>query len=176
MTRIPILFIFVGLFLGSCTFAAPQIESSIRLIERLASGKGASVDEPRALWLASVGGQGAVLTPYLSGELTVFANAEGDAIAFDGWTIRSITGFGLSSPVSVMGKDGVRVVIYHGARTDIYCDSWTRAGLSWEQSCVGGRSKITVDETSNIQSITMGLGNKLGFVKLRVVKQATGKG
>ena len=41
----------------------------------------------------SVGARGATLYPYVADELTVFANSDGDA-TFDGWTIRSIVGFG----------------------------------------------------------------------------------
>ena len=35
---------------------------------------------------------------YVSNDLIVFANTDGDAIAFDGWTIRSVVGFGLKEP------------------------------------------------------------------------------
>jgi hypothetical protein len=111
-----------------------------------------------------------VLNPYLSSGLTVFANADGDAIAFDGWTIRSITGFGLLRPVSVTGKDGARVFVYDGVQTATDCEAWTRSGLYWEQTCANGDGQITLDETGNIQSITMALGNKLGIVTLRVAK------
>jgi hypothetical protein len=111
-----------------------------------------------------------VLNPYLNSGLTVFANADGDAIAFDGWTIRSITGFGLSRPVSVTGKDGTRVFVYAGVQTTTDCEAWTRSGLHWEQTCANGAGQITLDETGNIQSITMALGNKLGIVTLRVAK------
>ena len=156
--------------MSGCTFSAPQFEAGIRLIERLASGKSASAEEPRATWLASVGDRGAVLNPYLSSGLTVFANADGDAVAFDGWTIRSITGFGLSGPVSVTGKQGARVFVYGGAQTTTDCDAWTRSGLNWEQVCANGDGQITLEETGNIQSITMALGNKLGIVTLRVAK------
>ena len=167
--RFTILIVF-GLLMGGCTFSAPQFEGGIRLIQRVVSGKSETVEEPRATWLASVGERGAVLNPYLSGGLTVFANVDGDAIAFDGWTIRSITGFGLSSPVSVTGKDGVRVIIFNGSQAKTDCDAWTRSGLNWEQVCANGVGEITLDETGNIQSITMALGNKLGFVTLRVAK------
>jgi hypothetical protein len=111
-----------------------------------------------------------VLNPYLSNGLTVFANVDGDAIVFDGWTIRSITGFGLSSSVSVTGKDGARVLVLNGAQTKTDCDAWTRSGLNWEQVCANGDGQITLDETGNIQSITMALGNKPGIVTLRVAK------
>jgi hypothetical protein len=168
-TRLTTLIIF-GLFTSGCTFSAPQFEAAIRRIEQVAFGQAATTVEPQATWLASLGGRGAVLNPYTDGGLTVFANAGGDAIAFDGWAIRSITGFGLASPVSVTGKDGVRVFVFDGAKTATDCDVWTRSGLNWEQVCANGEGQITIDESGNIQSITMALGKKLGIVTLRVFK------
>ena len=159
-----------GLLVSGCTFSAPQFEAGITFVERVASGKSETVEEPRATWLAAVGDRGAVLNPYLADGLTVFANVDGDAIAFDGWTIRSITGFGLSSPVSITGKDGVRVFVYGGRQTTTDCGAWTRSELNWEQICANGFGQITLDEAGNIQSITMALGNKLGIVTLRVAK------
>ena len=159
-----------GLLVSGCTFSAPQFEAGIRFIERVASGNSETAEELRATWLASVGDRGAVLNPYLANGLTVFANVDGDAIAFDGWTIRSITGFDMSSPVSVTGKDGARVFVHGGRQTTTDCDPWTRYGLNWEQVCANGLGQITLDETGNIQSITMALGNKLGIVTLRVAK------
>jgi len=114
--RLTTLIVF-GLLVGGCTFSAPQFEAGIRLIESVASVKSEPAEEPQATWLASVGDQGAVLSPYSVSGLTVFANVDGDAIAFDGWTIRSITGFGLSKPVSVTGRDGVRIFVYSGSKT-----------------------------------------------------------
>ena len=167
--RLTTLIVF-GLLMVGCTFSAPQFEAGIRLIQRVASGKSETAGEPRATWLASMGDRGAVLNPYLSNGLTVFANTDGDAIAFDGWTIRSITGFGLSSPVSVTGKDGARVFVFNGAQTKTDCEAWTRSGLNWEQVCANGDGQITLDDNGNIQSITMALGDKLGIVTLRVAK------
>ena len=159
-----------GLLMVGCTFSAPQFEAGIRFIERAASGKSETAGEPRATWLAAVGDRGAVLNPYLSNGLTVFANTDGDAIAFDGWTIRSITGFGLSSPISITGKDGSGVFFFNGAQTKTDCAAWTRSGLNWEQVCANGDGQITLDDNGNIQSITMALGDKLGIVTLRVAK------
>lgn len=160
-----------GLLLSSCTFSVPQFEASIRLIEHVVSGRREVVaQETVATWLASVGGQGAVLNPYVSDGLTIFANAEGDGIAFDGWTIRSIIGFGLSSPVSVIGKDGTRVFSYDGVQTQTYCDTWTRSDLYWEQACLNGDGHIKVDETGNIVAIAMALDEPFGIVTLTVVK------
>ena len=159
-----------GLLMGGCTFSAPQFEAGIRFVERAVSGMSDTAEEPRATWLASVGDRGAVLNPYLISGLTVFANVDGDAIAFDGWTIRSITGFGLSSPVSVTGKDGARVFVYGNRQYTTDCGAWTRSELNWEQISANGFGQITLDETGNSQSIRMALSNKLGIVTLRVAK------
>ena len=159
-----------GLLVSGCTLSAPQFENSIRFIERIASGKSETDDEPRAIWLASVGDRGAVLKAYSSSGLTIFANVEGDAIAFDGWTIRSIAGFGLPSSVAVEGKDGVRVLFVGEVQTATNCDVWKRSGLVWMQVCENGDGRIEVDKTGNIQSIVMALDSTLGIVTLRVAK------
>ena len=91
-----------------CNISMPQAESSYRFVKGLISSDNISMQEQQPIWLASVGDRGAVLRPYISGGLTVFANTDGDAIAFDGWTIRSIVGFGIEGPVSIAGKDGIR--------------------------------------------------------------------
>ena len=49
------------------------------------------------------------MTPYLEGGLTIFVSEEGDAIAFDGWAIRSLGGFGEAKIVSVVDTEQYRV-------------------------------------------------------------------
>ena len=88
--------ILCNLLVMGCTVSVPQVESSYRFMKDLISPDNVPSQEQQALWLASVGDRGAVLRPYSSGGLTVFANTDGDAIAFDGWTIRSL---GLGSKV-----------------------------------------------------------------------------
>lgn len=157
----------VVLLVSGCTFSAPQFEAAFRLIERAAAVNGAMTEESRPMWFASVGDRGAVLTPFSSGGLTVFANAAGDAIAFDGWTIRSIIGFGLTSPISIAGKNGRRVFVFGDAETATNCDAWTRAEFGWKQVCGNGEGQIKVDESGEIKSITMALGDALGIVTIR---------
>ena len=60
-------------------------------------------DEP-ATWFASVDGSGAILNPYLSNDLIVFANTDGDAIAFDGWIIRSVVVLVSATPCQYLVK------------------------------------------------------------------------
>ena len=155
---------------AGCNISVPQVEASYRFAKDLISSDTLSSQEQQAIWLASVGDRGAVLRPYLSDGLTVFANSDGDAIAFDGWTIRSVMGFGLAGPLSISGKDGVRAFTINGQRTKTNCDEWILTGLNWSQACLNGPGEIVLDDDGDIQSITMPLGNKLGIVTLRVAK------
>ena len=85
--------------MAGCRISVPQAESSYRFVKDLISSDDNSPQGQQAIWLASVDEYGAILRPYLSGGFIVFANTDGDAIAFDGWTIRSIVGFGFAGPL-----------------------------------------------------------------------------
>ena len=155
---------------SGCTFSAPQFESAIVLAQGIiASDDSKSADEP-ATWFASVDGVGAVLNPYVSNDLVVFANTDGDAIAFDGWTIRSVVGFGLKEPLSISGKDGVRTFTVLGQKMQTQCDEWSLAELIWSQTCSNGRGEIVLDDEGNIQKITMPVFDGSAIVTLRVAK------
>ena len=155
---------------SGCTFSAPQFESAIVLGQRvIASDDPKSADET-ATWFASVDGVGAVLNPYVSNDLVVFANTDGDAIAFDGWTIRSVVGFGLKEPLSISGKDGVRTFTVLGQNTQTKCDEWSLAELIWHQTCSNGPGEIVLDDEGNIQKITMPVFDGSALVTLRVAK------
>lgn len=155
------------LFLSACTFSAPQFESALSLAKSIGQA-GVEDSEQAAVWLASVNGQGAVLTPYDSEGFVVFANTDGDAIAFDGWIIRSVVGFGLNAPVSITGKDGDRVFTVGGSAFRGSCSPWVWQALVWRQDCDHGASEIVLDESGNIQKISMALGPRLGVVALQV--------
>ena len=155
---------------SGCTFSAPQFESAIVLAQSIiASDDPKSADET-VTWFASVDGMGAVLNPYMSNDLIVFANTDGDAIAFDGWTIRSLVGFGLKEPLSISGKDGVRTFTVAGQKTQTKCDEWSLAELIWSQTCSNGPSEIVLDDEGNIQKITMPIGDGSAIVTLQVAK------
>ena len=158
------------LLVTGCSVSVPQVESSYRFVKAVVLSDQVSSEEQQAIWLASVGGRGAVLRPYLSGGLTVFANTDGDAIAFDGWTIRSVVGFGLEGPLSISGKDGNRTFLAGGRTTSTECDQWHLNGLTWHQTCANGEGQIVLNQEGNIELILMSLGENLGIVTLRVAK------
>ena len=165
--RSSVIGIMLCVMLSSCTFSVPQAESALRWVKSLSQDQ---EDDPKKapIWLASVGESGAVLKPYTAGEFIVFANTDGDAITFDGWIVRSITGFGLKVPLSVSGKDGRRSFVSGQSVFELRCGSWVWRQPSWEQRCSQGTSEILLDENGNIQKISMSLGEKLGFVTLQV--------
>lgn len=157
------------LLLTGCSISVPQAESSYRFVKELISSDEGSSQDQQAIWLASVGDRGAVLRPYLSGGLTVFANTDGDAIAFDGWTIRSVTGFGLGSSVSIAGKEGRRIFVQDGIKVSVVCGDWKFKDSTWKQSCTNGTGKIEIDEIGNIIEIIFSLGDEFGGVTSQVV-------
>jgi hypothetical protein len=156
--------------LGGCTFSAPQAESAMQLVRTISQADGSGTNDASAVWLGSVRNRGAVLTPFITNDLIVFANADGDAVAFDGWTVRSITGFGLSEPLSISGKEGVRIFAMERSNTVTTCDPWALVGLTWTQSCANGNGEIVLGEDGNIETISLSLGKTLGVLTLRVAK------
>ena len=90
-----VLILMEALVLQGCTFSVPQFDAAVNFALAITAGESSAEEDAPAVWLASVGEFGALLNPYTASGMIVFANTDGDAIAFDGWTIRSVVGFGL---------------------------------------------------------------------------------
>ena len=156
--------------LQGCTFSAPQYDAAVNFAKNITAGESSSEEDAPAVWLASVGERGALLNPYTASGLIVFANTDGDAIAFDGWTLRSVSGFGLSAPISISGKEGARNFAGPFGQYSTTCDPWVLKGLIWTQSCGNGDGVIELNEAGNIERIVLSLGKERGNVTLRVAK------
>lgn len=169
-TVVNLLIIMAALFLQGCTFSAPQFDAAANFAKTITAGESSSEEDTPTLWLASVGERGALLNPYTASGLIVFANTDGDAIAFDGWTVRSVSGFGLSAPISISGKDGPRNFGGPFGQYSTTCDPWVLEGLVWTQSCGNGDGVIELDESGNITRITLPFGKEQGNVTLQVAK------
>jgi hypothetical protein len=156
--------------LQGCTFSVPQFDAAVNFVKTVTAGKSSSEEDAPAVWLASVGERGALLNPYTASGLIVFANPGGDAIAFDGWTVRSVSGFGLSAPISISGKDGPRGFAGPFGQYSTPCDPWVLKDLIWTQSCGNGDGVIELNEAGNIERIVLSLGKERGNVTLRVAK------
>ena len=162
----PLLFI----VMTSCTLSFPQATSSANWIKALFADRTSTDESDPQVWFASFRGHGAVLKPYASEGLIVFANEDGDAISFDGWIIRSITGFNSTAVASIQGREGARIIIYDEDVFKMTCGPWVLESQLWTQSCSSGQAKIGLDNGGNIQFIEIPLGKELGFVKLQVAK------
>ena len=159
-----------ALILQGCTFSVPQFDAAANFVKAITADESSSEEDAPAVWLASVGERGALLNPYTASGLIVFANTEGDAIAFDGWTVRSVSGFGLSAPISISGKEGLRIFAGPFGQYSTTCDPWVLEGLIWTQSCGNGDGVIELNDAGNIERIVLSLGKERGNVTLRVAK------
>ena len=165
-----LLLLMTAFVLQGCTFSVPQFDAAVNFVKTISEGKSSTEGEGPAVWLASVGERGALLNPYTASGLVVFANTDGDAIAFDGWTLRSVSGFGMSAPISISGKDGPRDFAGPFGQYSTTCDPWGLEGLVWSQSCGNGDGVIELNEAGNIERIILSLGKERGNVTLRVAK------
>ena len=156
--------------LQGCTFRVPQYDAALNFVQTITADDSALEEEAPAVWLASVGERGAILNPYTSGGMIVFANGDGDAIAFDGWTVRSVSGFGLATPISISGKDGHRKFVGPLGQYSTTCNPWVLEGRVWTQSCGNGDGTIKLNEAGNIVRIVLSLGKEQDNVTLQVAK------
>ena len=166
---VPLAIFFCGL--ASCTFSVPQAENALRQLQSFVSEESSS---PEVLWLASYKGQGAVLQPYAAEGYTVFANESGDAVAFDGWVVRSVLGFGLEQALTVSDDGWVRSSRSGKERFFATCSEWQKdaatKGYQWRQICGinGHETVISIDETGSISDIKQAFGGDLGTLTLNL--------
>lgn len=148
--------------ISGCAVRFPQVEALSNLVEAEFAQRGITTDAPPdTRWAASYNGEGRLMTPYVEGDLTVFVSKEGDAIAFDGWVIRSLGGFGETAIASVVDTEQYRVYRAGGqvvAREPL-CEAWGRAsiegeGREWRQECgSNGPNLITLNKEGLIVGI-----------------------
>ena len=159
-----------SLSLQSCTFSVPQVESAFQKIQSLVAVETATEE---VLWLASYQGHGAVLKPYAVEGYTVFANDSGDAIAFDGWVVRSVLGFGLKRALTISDDGWLRTSRINQKKFSASCSEWQKEAVSkgyeWRQICGinGHETVIHVDEAGTISEVKQAFGDNLGALTLK---------
>ena len=159
------------LMLQACAIRVPQAEAMLNQFQKLVS----SEEETRqAVWLASFNGRGAVLIPYVAEGYTVFANDEGDAVAFDGWVVRSVLGFGENASLSISDEGWDRSSVSDTTRFTATCSEWQKVdfgeGYEWRQICGinGHETVIRIDGAGSITSIRQAFGGDLGTLELNL--------
>ena len=155
--------------LQACAIRVPQVEAALNQLQQWT---GPQEEARQAVWLASFNGQGAVLTPYITDEYTVFANEAGDAVAFDGWVVRSVLGFGIQGTLAVSDMGWDRTLDSSKTGFTATCKEWQREDLSkgyqWRQICGinGHETVIHIDEAGTISKIKQAFGGDLGTLTL----------
>ena len=112
----------VFLFTAGCTFQSNQMDLIVGFLDR----------EPESdyRWQASISNQNWTLTAISKDNLMIFMNDHGDALAFDGWTIRSLIGFGFGpSPLTITKDEKHRVFKSESSVSRHICGSWSKKEL-----------------------------------------------
>ena len=159
------------LVLQACVIRVPQFEAAFYQLQTIVRPK---EEVKEALWLASFNGQGAVLAPFVADGYTVFANDSGDAVAFDGWVIRSVLGFGREAPLSISDDGWDRSSVSNATRFTAACSEWQKEvfgeGYEWRQICGinGHETVIRIDGAGSITGIRQTFGGDLGTLELNL--------
>lgn len=138
--------------LSACTFHSSQLEilSKVYAVEPKTSYQ----------WLARYGNDARGVVPVDKDGLIVFANGNGDAVAFDGWNIRSVTGFFIPRPLIMQWVDGVMQYKFGSRITGHNCTRWYASEPpheGWWQDCKADfsyRNVITLDSLGGIIEIS----------------------
>ena len=166
----------LGLLLSGCTVSFPQVDSVVDLVqaELNAIKEGEPAQDTR--WSASYNGTGRLMTPYLEGGLTIFVSEQGDAVAFDGWLIRSLGGFDQGEIIRVNDDENQRIYNKGSSRTIGECGSWVNSGTSdgsvtWTQLCENPDAKNTIRLNDSglivqIDQVIDGSGGRITLNKL----------
>lgn len=148
---------------GCLIVKTPQIESASSLITSMFDQSLAENNEQASEWSARVGSEGRLVEVVAQDGFFVFVSSAGDAIAFDGWDIRSIIGFGGSDTIQIV-VDGEHKHFRRGKDlSSSRCEGWKSdpdalLGDSkvWLQQCDGQvrANSIVVDSAGAISEIS----------------------
>ena len=148
---------------GCLLVKTPQIEAVSSLVQGMFDQPLAESNEQASKWSVRVGGEGRLVEVVEQDGFFVFVSSAGDAIAFDGWNIRSIIGFG-NSDTRQIAVDGEQK--YFRSDRDLWvthCDSWKLDpdaspddSKVWLQQCddQARANSIVVDSSGAISEIS----------------------
>ena len=91
-------------------------------------------------WTAKIGDQGRIVDVYEDKGLHIFISDTGDAVAFDGWHVRSLIGFGDETVRQIVVDSNQMQFISVRQSVIVRCDPWesssgTSSGIVWQQRC-----------------------------------------
>ena len=121
--------------LAGCTFHSNQISTLRSMFNQ--------PEQANVQWRARYGNKVVPVVAINHEPFVVFANNDGVAIAFDGWHVRSVVGFGLSNPLAITFQDNDPR--FSGGTTGLgqgpvhRCEPWffteSAGGGQWLQRC-----------------------------------------
>ncbi len=162
-----------SLILSGCNVTFPQFDSAVSRVKSELAKQSESSPPEDIRWVASFNGQGRIMTAYAENGLTVFVSDEGDAIAFDGWLVRSIGGFGKDSIVRVQESHQGRIVTDDKRSSRVLCKQWGKSvdgdgNTVWSQSCSGqpSNNRLVLNAEGFIIGIYQTIGDFGGEVAL----------
>ena len=143
---------------GCVVVKVPQYEAAKGFVGQFWAS-GSAQDERLFLWTARIGDEGRLLRLHQEQGFFVFASEEGDAVAFDGWQVRSLVGFGLEGLHQFAGV-GPRYRLSAGGRNkQVLCTEWrdsidASGAKLWEQQCDAYPiNRIQLDRLGDIASM-----------------------
>lgn len=153
----------MSLLQGCLVVKAPQIETVSSLIQSMFDDPLLEKDAQGSKWSARVGDEGRLVEVVKQDDFFVFVSDAGDAIAFDGWDIRSIIGFG-GSDTRQIAVDGEQKQ-FRNARGLLFrrCEGWKldpdtsrESSKVWIQKCDDQVrvNSIVVDSSDAISEIS----------------------
>ena len=163
-----------SLILSGCNVTFPQIDSAISRV-KLELAKQSDSSPPEDIrWVASFNGEGRIMTAYVKNGLTVFVSDENDAVAFDGWLVRSIGGFGKDSIIRVQESQQGRTLTDSSKQSVTLCDQWVKriaddGHTIWSQFCADQPSdnRLILNDEGLIVGIHQFISESSGELSLR---------
>ena len=146
------------LSLCSCQINAPQLDRFTTTVQQLVSDS-SNRDIYKYLWTARIGSEGRLMTAQASDGFIVFTSEEGDAVAFDGWQIRSLIGFSDYGPRQIVVALPKLHFRTNKRSTYTSCEHWSadenqRSITIYKQACGrSGENQITKDDEGTIREI-----------------------
>ena len=164
----------LGLLLSGCKVSFPQVDSVVDLVQAELNAIKEGVPAQDTRWSASYNGTGRLMTPYLDGDFTIFVSEQGDAVAFDGWLIRSLGGFDQDEIIRVNDDENQRIYNKGSSRTIGLCEPWVNTrtsdgSVTWAQLCNNpdAQNAIRLNEAGLIVQIDQIIDGSGGRVMLK---------
>lgn len=153
------------LFLGGCTFSAPQLEAVLSMA-RGGQEVGIEAELVALAWRLEWLGEESTVYPVVEDGIVLFTNASEVQVVFDGWQVTAVARLlpmGRSARIEVsVDRTSMRFLEAGVLIREVSCEPWAQVpdgdGVLWTQSCDG------MDESNTIYVDGAGQTTRLRFV------------